>query len=76
MPAVIGCAEMRPSIATRSALKVTNVNEHEFHRNRTTLETDEVRARARRAGGGRGRPRGARAAREGPFDIPLGEGFH
>jgi hypothetical protein len=52
MPAVIafGCAEMRPSIATRSALKVTNVNEHEFHRNRTTLETDEVRAGARRAG--------------------------
>ena len=54
MPAVIafGCAEMRPSIATRSALKVTNVNEHEFHRNRTTLETDEVRARARRGRGG------------------------
>jgi len=70
MPAVIafGCAEMRPSIATRSALKVTNVNEHEFHRNRTTLETDEVRAGAR---AGRG---AARATRD--FDIPLGEGFH
>ena len=75
MPAVIafGCAEMRPSIATGSALKVTNVNEHEFHRNRTTLETDVVRARARRAGAERARP-GPRETLT--FDIPLGEGFH